>query len=454
MNIHKPKPKLIYSCYICLIVVSVLALYFVPNAIYYCGEINWLFSMLVAVIIITPLGKKQINSDPSYTPKQPLSLTLRQIIITQLAVIGMFYFSGQSFIRLNATTVPSTPDMTSHFFSTMIHFGLFPWTMIAITSLVMAITSYNNNSDAYPSSFLTSSTQTVEHRRKSINLFIDAQTRNSFVLALATVISGTILLSLTPTFTNNMFHQGFNYSAVIIAFTVIILFNPKRIARISFQVLKQNHIVSKLVLYFSFIITIILLLLSHLFSSLAAIPDQDTHILTLFPWQSLWKTVEVIWWISITPAISCVLCRSLVGYSYRQSLSMICLLPAVISISHYIIQTGLKINLSSIQLPVIIQFILCWLCMIIFCVIIFSKNNRSNIQSCMTPKPSKIKPRNPIIFSTQLLKMITLMTGPSIIFGVIVPSIYLIFSFWVTWLLLTLSIPFSVKKITKNSVKN
>ena len=153
MKVKKTK-KSIGILVLSLITLIAIALYiWAPKLIPDMAYINWLALLLVLVIMVSPWGSIRLKSDKTEGKKSSFKLLVTKVVLLEAALLLLFY--GITLLNTMILPIEAKPH-TQVFGPTLsmmlIHFGLFPWSLIAIFATGFGLMAFVKNQDSYLSS--------------------------------------------------------------------------------------------------------------------------------------------------------------------------------------------------------------------------------------------------------------------------------------------------------------
>ena len=147
----------------------------------------------------------------------------------------------------------------------------------------------------------------------------------------------------------------------------------------------------------------------------------------------LWQFIPLAWWISLTGLITPTLARLCAGYTVRQSLLAILILPLLLMLTHFATPALPSLPSWLTTLLSLIALLLCFKTL-------FSNNNRNDAIYCMLTQPDQKKPRNIHPFTQKLLSLSLLMSAFLLPLGAILAVIALLSTSWIVVAALVMSL--------------
>lgn len=332
MKRAKPRRDLIYTLGPALIVLSFIIVFRFPKELLYAYRIYWLLLVFAIILIITRWGNYRIQSTDYVKPYYPFFPWLTRIFTIELCLCAIFYSITQLINQSLPVLISKHPDA---FMKTMqnnlITLGLFPWAGIAVVTVAMGYVSYCKNQDAYMHNVLMPIIKSSP--RKIFGMNVNVDTKLATIYALSSTLA-FISLSIANAFAYHTLPIviGLHLSTTLIILFLILFAFTKPFFLFLKQMISAKYPLFIGILLLNLSIAATVLLLNWLFVSLEQIVFQLPWLVKFFQekgWRTLWMIFSLSWWISWTPVVSANIARISRGYSIRQVVIGILLLPSI-----------------------------------------------------------------------------------------------------------------------------
>jgi hypothetical protein len=347
-----------------------------------------------------------------------------RIVLLELALILVFIgFTTLvgSILPINTTAHDTLLVPTLQ--RTFLHFGLYPWALIALFAAAFGISSYGKNQNTYLSDIVGK----VEHKKFEIlkvgvNLTGRGATMALISLALITATFLMASLLTTPNMLQNV--TGFSVAAVGTSFTLLFFALRRKTNPVLNSLESQRPVFGILLnaLIFAVLISLIAFVVNHLGTGNKQMPLFFNAILDK-GWVLHWQLISTLYWLSAVPISAILITKFSHGYSLRAMLSATLLCPFIVAL----ILLGIKFILPSLSLhlPHVVAVILGLIGFVLLSVFLFNTPQLPLTMQCYLPKPGHTKPRSKELFSTRWKKMFGLMCYLFIPAGIFVLAILL-----------------------------
>jgi len=275
------------------ILMSFTSVIFLPKVIIYSGYLNWLFLLMCFLLFCIPI------KTPQEIYKQPLKKPFLLISLFQWSTLGIYY--GLTQLSGKWLVLYTTPHQHLFLNSTRvlwIHYGFFPWPIIALFATVFA--RHIKEQDAYPHLLLKP--LIASEADNASGLLFNALTRGTFLLIISTTIAvcGLVVAYLIAP---NTLSQSLGFQPVVlICFVALFAFTVSKKTQHYWRVIATNTLIKP----FMILITLVILLGLAIFIALVItavlkIPQQENpsiiHDLLNTGWLNYWGITSLCFWL-------------------------------------------------------------------------------------------------------------------------------------------------------------
>lgn len=340
MDIKKNRTALAYTIaptlFICILIIA----YFFQPQIHYAYLANWALVAIILIMILSPFGSRRLSATPTEKPRYPIVNWLFHIIALQACLLTVFL--GICDVVGRSTTI-NTPVQNSLFADTLsnylMHYGLIPWTLFAITAIGMAYQSYVKDRDGYLSEILQPLIKSPPHHVVGLIVNISAKLATQIALA-TTFVMMILLLANFITNENITLIHGFQPNTLLLTIAIFILCLIPAFKRFLHFMLNGKIPIFASLLMICALFSVVLIVLSVVLQGIKG----DTNVpgiikkMENFNWKTCWIIFATSWWLSWAPIVGAHLGKICRGYSIRTSLIGCLIFPLFISIIAWSLQ--------------------------------------------------------------------------------------------------------------------
>ncbi|OGO92796.1 MAG: hypothetical protein A3F10_04665 [Coxiella sp. RIFCSPHIGHO2_12_FULL_42_15] len=335
---------------------------FTPTTLVKSGYINWAALWVAMIILVTPWGSlRLIHHNNQQTRLRFLPWILR-IALLEIAITALYFGITQwsQFLNLPAGTSQKNLFLVN-IAQSMLHFGLFPWAIIAVFAVCFGITAYVKQQDSYLDTLVFGR---YRKQYETCNVILKGIGRafTMTALGIATVLTTIAIASMISKaeYLRDLF--GFNLAAVGAGLMLLMLSFRKTSSRLLAAVQAQRPtwgLLLNMVIWALFLGIYSLLLHNHTGATLSM--PVFANALFYDQWSLHLSIFSTTWWFIVTPLTALFIARFSYGYSLRAVILATLALPLLAVILLLSIQSiSMPVNISPwyAQISMIIGFLL------------------------------------------------------------------------------------------------
>lgn len=352
MKIISPRFDLIRIIAPLSIILSLILYWFFAPDIVLGFRLHWILLGLIIAVIFSPWGKIRFSSYNAekaleHKPLYPWRSWLLRIFAIQfflgLIFAGIACFCTQTSPAVNAPKA----IFSSTLFQFCYSFGLFPWALVAITTIGFGYWSFCKKQNAYVSSLLYPifHSSPMETAGLVTNFMMRLGTLGAFTTTIAFMI--LIIAYVFGAFITKI-ATGFSLAMIIVSLLFLIIGLTKPFERFLKTLFSSQAPVLISLLITIVILSFILIFLSWMFDMMNQVTLKTPILLKKLQqkdWNVYWMFFAICWWISWIPITSIYIAKISCGYSIRQIIIGLLVLPLFIGIILGCL-TYFKINIS------------------------------------------------------------------------------------------------------------
>lgn len=328
MKINIPRRDLLLIFTPLFLLFAVFSFWFFKGALSIIFLAHWGILIAAFIIMLLPRSSQKLKSEA--TQPLPIQIWLMKIMLMQLSLYAISYgLCGLLNIKNNVEPV---------LFLT--HFGLFPWALIAIIASRMGMVAFVQGEDAYMSDCTKPVTHSDHKQFWGLKLNYDTKLLTYFTFSL-TAASMCLLFSLLFNSKAIPIRMNMNPISIFLSVVLLVLIVNGVMRKWLYQLLAKRFPVYISALISLFLIAAVFILFSWFFAgfNLPSFTVPTFSNLNLQHHNALAKLLLLCFWIGWTPVISVYVARLSKGYSIRQLIAGVLLLPLVIAIIEIALST-------------------------------------------------------------------------------------------------------------------
>lgn len=450
MKYIKVRKGLIFILSPLLLFLGIYLFSFFPQYIINFFYAFWICTACAIFLIITSFGNKKLASETDTTPRMPFLHWFLRIIIIELLLLGVY--AGIN--ALCGELFPINAVAYTHLFSESLqteslHFGLFPWSLYGLIAAGMSLIAYRKQDDAYFSNLIQPFTK--QDPQTAISAIINTGMRRciQFVFGITLMMMTLLIISLFLPLPLHVAH-GFQIVALLTTLVLLMLVYTKKIKHY-INILFSRHIPTMYSFpIFCIVLGLIILLLTVIFSASTQHASAQTYPNIILRWMEYnnaeaWRIFSVMWWICLTPLVSCFIARVSKGYKTRDILLSTLTLPIIILL-YFIFSHSIFISL-----PIFVIKILSIISFLILLPIFINHENSSHAILSFFPKNGIGKPRDEQLFFQRVVQFCILSIYLYLVIGINGLALFIFVPNYVTILsLLVISLSVMCESLTVN----
>lgn len=359
-----------------------------PFLFYPYMGVNWLCLATAAFCVLSPWGGVVIDDEQSPGKLYGLFGWWLRIFLMQLSLILVYI--GLHTLAYKALPVSNGQvDLTDTLKTIWQHWALYPWGAVAMMTIAMSFTAYNQRRNA----FVSSTAQDLLHNKDDSLLthLLGICSRNALVAALSTTFGLYMLFAacLLVQGHTKAIATGLNTPAFIVALLMLVVailpFTKSGVSRLMRRQIPSILGIVALIL----IGAIIVLILSGIAQSIEFGPSKQNNpifyndLKQLGP-DGIWMLFSANWWLAFTPVCAFLIGRISKGYSVRMIIIGTLIGPAALAAAphfHY-------------WLNPVLLLVLIWAGFLLFFGLLSLDRNRSMLVQIYLPKLGRFKSRD------------------------------------------------------------
>lgn len=294
--------------------------------------------ILLLVAILPRWGKQRLVVDKAETPRHSFAgmwLRIAALQLTLLAIfLGISHLTNQ-LLPIATTVHPAAFSKTLYIM--LVHYGLFPWSLVGLLAIGFGYYSYRLNEDAFMSTQLFHVFKS--HTQQIMALIINTTTKRATNIALASTLAFMILL-FAAVFVHGRIPLAVGFKPVTaILVTLLLIFVYTKSFKRTMSRITKNALPLFITLPLLCLILAAIIVAYSIF--MVKFTQEPAKLNTLFSalyhkdWHNFWIIFSMMWWLAWAPLCAIHIARYGRGQSVRTILVATLLLPVILAVVFY-----------------------------------------------------------------------------------------------------------------------
>jgi len=325
MKILKNRHDLLRLFTILFIVLSVVCVFVSPGTIINSGYFNWLFLFVCLLFFAIP------PKTPESLEHVPLKKPFLIVSLFQWSALAIFFgFTQLCGHWLALYTHPHLYLFKNSLHKLWIHYGFFPWPMVALFTMVFS--RHLKEQDTYPHLLLRP--LLLSEADNTSGLLFNALTRGSFTLILCTTIA-IGALSIAYLIAPNTLHAFLGFQPVVLILLIALFaFVASKKAQHYWRIIATNPAIKPFMVLITMMIVLGLAIFIALGVSMAlSSPHQKSLSIIKFllrnGWGNYWWITNFCFWLLWVMPLSLWFARLLKGAKRQKILALVLFWPVI-----------------------------------------------------------------------------------------------------------------------------